>query len=233
MSAKSSSVSPGKPTMKSEVSARSGRAARSALDRAQIVGAGVAAVHRGENPVRAGLHRQMQLRRKLRQIAMHRDQVVVHVARMAGGVAQPRDAGDFGDATQAAARASRRGRPVLAVIGVDVLPDQRDLAHAGVGEVAHFVEDLLDRPRDFRAARVGHDAEGAELVAAFLHGDERRHAARARRGPARRGKEIELVLDRKLGLDDRILRVARARAVPAGGDSSAARPRDRPPARGG
>ena len=88
------------------------------------------------------------------------------------------------------------------MIGVDVLPDQRDLAHAGLGEVAHLVEDLLDRPRDFGAARIRHDAEGAELVAAFLHGDEGRDAARARRGLARRGQEAEFVLDRKLGLDD-------------------------------
>ena len=70
------------------------------LDRAQIVGARVAPVHRVENAVRAGLHGQMKLGRKLRQVAMHRDQIVVHVARMARGVAQPRDTGDFGDAMQ-------------------------------------------------------------------------------------------------------------------------------------
>ena len=70
------------------------------LDGAQIVRARVPAVHRVEHAVRARLHRQMELRHKLRQIAMRRDQIVVHVARMAGGVAQPRDAGDFGDAAQ-------------------------------------------------------------------------------------------------------------------------------------
>ena len=77
--------------------------------------------------------------------------------------------------------ATRRSRPPsvqarpsrsVAVIRVDVLPDQRDLAHAGAREVRHFGDDLLDRARNFRAARIGHDAEGAELVAAFLHGDE-------------------------------------------------------------
>ena len=93
------------------------------------------------------------------------------------------------------------------MIGIHVLPDQRDLTHAGVREIADFVEDLLDRARDLHAARVRHHAEGAELVATFLHGDEGRDAARARCGLAREGEESELVLDRELGLDRR--RVAR------------------------
>ena len=102
--------------MKSDVSARSRPRGAQALDRAQIVGAGVAAVHRGEDAVRAGLHRQMQMGHQLRQVAMRGDQVVIDVARMAGGVAQPRDAGNFGDAMQqpperpGAGRALRRDR---------------------------------------------------------------------------------------------------------------------------
>ena len=89
--------------MKSEVKRKIGPRGAQPVDGAQIVRARVAAVHRSENAVRAGLHRQMQLRRELRQIAMHRDQIVVHIARMAGGVAQPRDAGNFGDAFEQAA----------------------------------------------------------------------------------------------------------------------------------
>jgi hypothetical protein len=87
------------------------------------------------------------------------------------------------------------------VIGVHVLPDQRHFAHAGIDQAFDLADDLGDRPRHFAAARIGDDAEGAELVAAFLHGDESGYAARARRGAARRGKVIELVLDRKLGID--------------------------------
>ena len=41
------------------------------------------------------------------------------------------------------------------------------------------------------AARVGHDAERAELIAAFLHRNERRHAACADR-LLRRRREVEL-----------------------------------------
>ena len=101
------------------------------------------------------------------------DQLVVHVARMAGGVAQPRDAGNLGEPMQQPRRASRRAPSgALAVIGVDVLAEQRDLAHAGIGQPLGLGDDLRDRPRDFGAARIGHDAEGAELVAAFLHGEE-------------------------------------------------------------
>ena len=70
------------------------------IDRAQIFRASVAAIYRLENAIGAGLHRQMKLRCELRQIAMRGDQVVVDVARMTGAVAQPRNAGDFGDAMQ-------------------------------------------------------------------------------------------------------------------------------------
>ena len=51
-----------------------------------------------------------------------------------------------------------------------------------------------------RAARIGHHAEGAEFVAAFLHGDEGRDAARADRVRLRRRQKSELVLDREFGL---------------------------------
>ena len=131
---------------------------------------------------------------------MRRDQAVIDVAGMAGGIAQPRDAGNFRQPLQQFPERPGAAVRSLAVIGVDVLADQRDLAHAIVGEPLHVVDDLCDRPRDFRAARVRHHAEGAELVAAFLHGDERGNAARADRGRLRRRQESELVLDRKFRL---------------------------------
>ena len=87
------------------------------------------------------------------------------------------------------------------MIGVDVLADQRDFAHAGIHEPRHFVDDFLHRSRDFRATRIGHDTERAEFVTAFLHGDEGRYAARTRCRGARRGEMIEFVVERKLGVD--------------------------------
>jgi hypothetical protein len=72
-------------------------------------------------------------------------------------------------------------------------------------------DDRRDRARIFRAARIGHDAEGAELVAAFLHGEERAHrtgrAARTRRAKGR--QVVELVLGGELGVE----RARRARAA--------------------
>ena len=56
------------------------------------------------------------------------------------------------------------------VPSVDVLAEQRDFANARIGQPLCLVDDLADGPRDLRSAGIGHHAEGAELVAAFLHG---------------------------------------------------------------
>ena len=131
---------------------------------------------------------------------MRRNQRIIDVAGMAGGIAQPHDALDFGQPPQQFAERPGPSVRAFAVIGVDVLPDQRDLAHAIVGKPLHVFDDPGDRARDFGAARIGHHAEGAELVAAFLHGHERGDAAGADRGGLWCRQEAELVLDRKLRL---------------------------------
>ena len=89
------------------------------------------------------------------------------------------------------------------MVGVDVLPNQRDLAHACIGETLRFGNDAHSRSRDFRAARIRHHAEGAEFVASFLDGDKRRNAACADFAFFRRGEMLELVFDRKFRVDDR------------------------------
>ena len=106
---------------------------------------------------------------------------LVDVAGVAGRIAQAHDTVDFGKTMQQPAQRPCPSVGTFAVIGVDVLADQGDLAHAVVGEPLHVVDDLCDRARYFRAARIGHHAEGAELVAAFLHGDESGDSARADR----------------------------------------------------
>ena len=221
--------------MKSPDIAMSGRAARMRSTSREIVGRRVAAVHRLEDAVRARLHRQVQIGHQRRQVAMRRDQLVVHVARMAGGVAQPREAGDL-----APAGYSSRPRPhsppsgPCAVPGVDVLAEQRDLAHAGLGQPLGLGDDLRDRARDFRAARIGHHAEGAELVAAFLHGEEGGDAARwrSRRGAAAADARTCPRCAKSVSTTFSPLRAPCA-AHPAGGDRSAGRRPGRPPARGG
>ncbi len=58
------------------------------------------------------------------------------------------------------------------MIRVDVLAKQREFEGTPFDQLTRFGEDGGNRPRILDAARIGHDAEGAELVAAFL--DERK-----------------------------------------------------------
>ena len=81
------------------------------------------------------------------------DQVVVHVARMGGRVADAREAGDLGEPPAEFAEADRAAARVEAVIGVDVLPEQRELHHAGGDEVLGLREHLRDG-RETSAPRV-------------------------------------------------------------------------------
>ena len=180
--------------MKSLESARSGRACADALDQPQVACGAVPAVHRLQHPVAARLHRQMQEGHQLRLVAMRGDQVVGHVVRMRGGVADPRQSLDAREPPHQGGEAGS-GR---VAVGVDVLPEQRDLDHAPVDQRAGFRLDARGRPRYLAAAGIGHDAEGAELVAAFLHG-EKGHGRPP--GAAVGGEVIELLLGGKLGLD--------------------------------
>ena len=83
-----------------------------AIDEPEKKIAAVLAVHRLEDAVRARLHRQMQVRHELRHLAVHGDQLVVHVARMRGRVADARDALDLGQRADQA-----RERPGRAILG--------------------------------------------------------------------------------------------------------------------
>ena len=70
----------------------------------------------------------------------------------------------------------------IAAEGVDVLPQQGDLAGAAVQQVAAFVEDGRGQTGLLAAAGIGHDAVGAEIVAALhdvheAHGRGRRIGA--------------------------------------------------------
>ena len=75
---------------------------------------------------------------------------------------------------------SRRAEREAAAVGVDVLAEQRDFAHALVGEAGDFGQHVVERTRHFFAARVRHDAVAAVLAAAFHDRDERARAVDAR-----------------------------------------------------
>ena len=64
-----------------------------------------------------------------------------------------------------------------AVIGVHVLAQKGDFPHTAIDQIARLFQDPIRRATDLGAAGIGHHAEGAELVAAFLHGQERGRAA--------------------------------------------------------
>ena len=64
------------------------------------------------------------------------------------------------------------GAQILAV-GVDVLPQQGDLLEALRHQTAHLIDDLLRGAAALPAADVGHDAVGAEVVAAVHDGHPR------------------------------------------------------------
>src|SRR5271163_913165 len=86
---------------------------------------------------------------------------------MRAGVANPFDARDRVDLAEQA----REGRLVaaarqIATVGVDILSEQRDLAHAVRGHRAHLAEKLGGGSAGLAAARRRHDAVGARAVAA-------------------------------------------------------------------
>ena len=193
--------------MKSGGEGEIGAACAQARDHVEIIFARMPAVHRRQNAVGAGLHRQVHIRHQRGEVAMGGDQVVVHVARVAGHVAQARDAGHLVETAQQPAERRRTPVAILPMIGIHVLPDQCHLAHAGSGQAFDFGDDFLHRARDFHATRVGHNAKRAELVTAFLHRDEGGNAALGDCFRSRRGERIELVVRRKFGIDDLLTRL--------------------------
>ena len=71
-------------------------------------------------------------------------------------------------ARKRSARSGALGQVVA--VGLHRLAQERDLAHAALGQHRHLVRHLGDGPAALAAAAVGDDAEGAELVAAVDDG---------------------------------------------------------------
>ena len=88
------------------------------------------------------------------------------------------------------------------MIGVDVLAEQGDLAHARIGKARDLVENGGNRARGLGAAGIRHDAERAELVAALLHSHEGGDAAPTNRVGRRDRQLREFVLGRKFSVHD-------------------------------
>jgi len=150
----------------------------------------VAAVHRLEDAVASRLHRQVEVRHQFGDLAVRCDQGVGHVGGVARGVANALQPIDLRE------RPDELGETALAVgPGIHVLPQKHDLAGARIDQRMRLGEDVAPRPRDLGPAGIGDDAVGAELVAAFLHGQERargRAAARRKRGELADGRHVRV-----------------------------------------
>jgi hypothetical protein len=204
---KSSAVSPGKPMMKSDESDRSGRAALSFLYQRLELEHRVAALHRRQDAVGTRLHRQVQVRDQLGDAAIDVDQALRHFARVGGGVADAFDAGHVGQGLDQKGEVG--GIPVVrrALVGIDVLAEQGDLAHAALRQRRNLGDHVGEGTRYLLAARIGHDAETAVFRAAFHDRDEGGGS-----GHAGRRQRVELF---DLGKGDVDLR---ASAFPSRGD---------------
>ena len=157
----------------------------------------MAPVHRLKHPVGSGLHRKMEVRHQRRHIAVCQDQILFHVQRMRGGVAEPLKTINLGKFADQAGEAPDAAIRRFTVIGVHILPEKRQLTASRGDKTARFFHDAVHRPRKFRAAGVGHHTEGAELVAAFLHREEGRRTTRCMLAR----KLVELDFFRKIRVD--------------------------------
>ena len=156
------------------------------------------------------------------------DQPRRHFLRMRRRVADPLDARDFRDVFEQRREVGDLARAAHGpAIGVDVLAEQRDFEDALVGQIRDLRQHIVERPRDFLAARIRHHAERAVLAAAFHDRHERGRALDARR------RQMIEFLD--LGKADVDLRRDRwrgaARAAAAADAASAVRTRHRRRAR--
>ena len=152
--AKSASVSPGKPTMMSVVSAHVGHVLADQRDAVEVALARVGPAHRLQDRRRARLQRQVDVLADARQLGVRADRRPRACPSGAGSCSgcgrgrRPRRARCSSSAKRRAAR-----RPQVAAVGVDVLAQQRDLAHAVGGEAPRLGDELVERARDLAPAR--------------------------------------------------------------------------------
>ncbi len=127
---------------------------------------------------------------ELRRAAVGVDQALGEFLGMGGGIANTLYPWDFRDVFQEQREIRAFGPTTFALaayvsaVGIDVLAQQRDFLHACQRQLRHFAEHIVERSRDFLAARERNDAEAAVLAAAFHDGDEGGYALDPRRRQA-------------------------------------------------
>ena len=134
-------------------------------DAVEVALAVVGPPHRAQQPRGARLQRQVDVLAKRAQLGVRADHVLAHVLGMRARVADPLKPVDCVQRMQQPGEA-RWCRAQVAPVGVDVLPEQRDLAHPVVDHRPRRLEQVGKRAADLPPARRGHDAVGARAVAA-------------------------------------------------------------------
>src|SRR5205085_5038042 len=99
------------------------------LQYAKICVGAVTAVHRLEDAVRSRLHREVEVRHQLLNLAVSRDERVVHVGGMAGRVTDARKPIDLRQCSDELSQAARAISP-----SIHILPEQDDLTSASVDQ---------------------------------------------------------------------------------------------------
>ena len=140
-----------------------GHAIANTIDQAQIVLARIATIHLFEDARRTRLNGQMQLRHNGRRLGHGIDGLGQQILRVRGSEEDALHA-RIAHGTQQVGKA-RLAKQVTPV-GVDVLTQQRNLAHALTDQARHLVNDFLEGTALFAAANIRHDAVGAEVIAA-------------------------------------------------------------------
>src|SRR6266404_8787582 len=171
---------------------RAGKA--QALNDAPIGIGGMTPVHSGEDTIRTALHRKMNVGHQLSHIAVGGDQLIVDISRMRGRVADATETGQAGELTDKSAKPAGPAVRTLPVIRVYILAEKSDLSYPRRHHATRLRQNLRDRTRVLRAARIGDDAEAAELVASFLDREKGRHSLLCRRFR----QVVKFGLDRKI-----------------------------------
>ena len=137
-------------------------------DAFEVLLAGVEALHGVEHARGAALHGQVHVVAKGRYGVDGVHDVAAEVARVRSGEAHAADAWNFADRGQ---QFGERLLPCRILVGIHVLAEQLNFGVAEIGHLAGFGEHGVGCAAALFAAREGHHAVGAELVAAFDDGD--------------------------------------------------------------
>ncbi len=138
------------------------------LDEFEVLRNGVMAIHLGQYPVRAALHRQMQVLAQVRLRGNGVNELMAGVLRVAGHEADLIIAGHRAEQVEQVGKIHLLFQALA--VAVDILAQQGDLLVARFHKAPELGQDIAGLAALFAAADIGHDAVGAEVVAAVHNG---------------------------------------------------------------